>query len=476
MCEDQYLPNEFNYIIYQASSGGLSCPDSDARISWYNISGFPTLQFDGGWYQEVGAAASVVDGVHYMEVIDSHRDVSAPLAVIVSDYSFEGAAFAEVTVKMFDDINPSNHKIRVAVIENNLAYGGTVYQATCRDIIGDVPLTVSANGEEQIENFSIPMNGSWNVNELKIIAFVQNDGNKYIVNSGNSDVGEYAAVASVDGPRQVIADGAQVTFDNTNIINIGLESDTFDVSVDTSALPDGWAAHLSYDGGEYQTFPVTLDPYDMATFNVVMDTGEVGSGRVVVNIASQGGGEIIESLDFVALAGGTDLLIISDDAGAGHAYDVYGPAVGATGKSYAIWDNSLAQVSEFDLEPYEGVIWQSGNNQSTLNSDDRDALNAYLADGGALILAGNDILESLYIQGGSARLWYQLKLRINYSAGTSGDLNVNGVLDDPIGDGLAFTLTGGDPDVMTLFSGQPVWATFEYGNGAIAGARTEYGG
>ena len=59
--------------------------------------------------------------------------------------------------------------------------------------------------------------------------------------------------------------------------------------MDTSYLPDGWAAHLLYDGSEYQAFPMTLDSFVSGTFNLVMDTGTVGSGRAVVNIYSQGG-------------------------------------------------------------------------------------------------------------------------------------------------------------------------------------------
>ena len=83
MCEDHYLPNEFNYIIYQASSGGISCPESDARIAYYAITGYPTLKFDGNWDTQVGAAEDHVNGQLYMSIIDDHRLTEAPLAVIV---------------------------------------------------------------------------------------------------------------------------------------------------------------------------------------------------------------------------------------------------------------------------------------------------------------------------------------------------------------------------------------------------------
>ncbi|MBD3221550.1 Omp28-related outer membrane protein [bacterium] len=479
MCEDQLLPNEFNYIQYEASSGGLSCPESDDRHSYYadNGTGIPDTRFDGSWQDLVGAPESYATGEYFLDLIDQRRQTTSPIAVIVSDFSYEEpGAFAEVTIKAFGDIDPANHYIRVAVVEDGLNYGGSIYDNVCRDMYPSstgTPLTVSTAGDEQIINVDMAIQAGWNPNNLQIIAFVQNDGNKEVIQSGNSFVGEYAAVAGVSGPQQVIADGGQVVFDPTNLINIGLNTDTFDVSIDTSNLPEGWDANLSYEGSDYQTFSVTLDAYDSASFNVVMDTGTVGSGRVVVDIYSQGAGEIVESLDFVGLAGGTDFLLVADD-GNEAAYDVYAPALDATGKSYAIWDRGLAAVAGEDLMDYDAVIWETGLNGDVLGGDDRDALDMYLDGPGRLILAGDDLLESLYSQGGSARLWYQLKLRLNYGGATSNSLDVVGLAGDPIGDGISFTLTGGDPDQPALISGQPVEVSCEYGDGDPAVVRTTY--
>jgi len=476
VCEDHYLPNEFNYIIYQASSGGISCPDSDARISYYAISGFPGLKFDGNWFTQSGAAEAHADGTFYMSKIDQRRaESTSPMAVFVKDYDLEGASpFVEVGVKLFADFNPANHKVRVAIIENDLSYGGTVYQHTCRDVLPDQTLTISTSGEEQLFNIPITVGAGWNTNNVVLIAFVQNDTNKYVENSGSSLVGEYAAVAGVDGPQQVIADGGQVTFADASIINVGLNTDTFDVTIDTSYLPDGWDASLLYDGATVGDFSVNLDPYGSAGFNVVMDTGTVGTGRVIVNIASQGAGEIIETLEFVALAGGTDFLVVADDGGAGAGFSTYGPAIAAAGKTYAVWNLDFAAISGDDLLAYDAIIWETGANSDCMDAADRAALDAYLAADKPLILAGEDLLESLFNQGGSARLWYQLKLRFNTAGASSSELHITGVAGDPIGDGVDFTLTGGDPDLPVLINGQPVEVSCEYDGVSPAVLRTSY--
>jgi len=477
VCEDHYLPNEFNYISYEASSGGLSCPDSDARMNYYGMSGIPDLRFDGNWHIQVGAPESDANGQAYIAIIDSHRAVEAPLAVVVSDYSYEiGSAFVEVKVKMFADIgSPANHYIRVAVIEDNLVYNGVTYDNTCRDVLPQQALTISAPGEEQIVNLPIPMSAAWHPEDLMLIAFVQRDTDRYIINSGNSKVGEYAAIAGATGPQQVMADGGQIVFDETTVLNIGLLTDTFDISIDTSNLRGGWGAQLLRDGSETSTFSVTLAPFESASFNVVMDTGTTGSGSVAVNVYSQGAGENVQTLIFAGIAGGTDLLVVADDDGSGLGYTAYGPSLAAAGATYSVWERSLAPITGSDLLAYDAVIWESGAKSNSMLAADRSAIDAYLAAGGRLILAGEDLLQGAVANGGSA--WIQLKLRLSYGSGDSGNLQVNGVAGDPIGDGQSFTLTGGDPDQVNLITGQPVEACYRFGNPATtpAGTRTTYG-
>ncbi len=415
VCENEFHPSQFNWLVYKASSGGLSCPDSDARIAYYSVSGYPTAKFDGTT-TVVGAPADAIDGRYYRPIINAGNAQSVPLALAISDYGFEmGSAFAEVKLRLFGDLdNITNSFVRIAVVENNLVHSGTTYHNVLRDMLPNQPLTISQNGQEQTVNVAIPMNAAWNVNNLWLIAFVQRDGDRYIFNSTSSKVGEFAVMAGVDGPRQVIADGESVTFGEVTMLNVGFSADVFDVSLDTSALPAGWSAYMTYGGQDLTEFQVSLEPFDAAQLTVTMLTGESGSGRVAVNMFSQGAGSVVESIDFVALAGGTDLLVIADDAGAGHAYTSYAPALDTTGKTYAIWDRSLAPVTAAALSGYQAVVWTCGSNDAALPLADRQAIDSYLFAGGRLILAGEDIMQSLFTQGGTARIWYELRLRFMY--------------------------------------------------------------
>ncbi len=119
MCASLYYPIQFNYITYEASSGGLSVPESDQRIAYYAISGFPTLKFDG-YTTVVGAGASAADGSEYIPIIETHFLNTTPVEVRVTDYSFTpGSSFVDVKVKLYGNLaNIANTYIRVALVEN----------------------------------------------------------------------------------------------------------------------------------------------------------------------------------------------------------------------------------------------------------------------------------------------------------------------------------------------------------------------
>ena len=105
---DRYDSVEFDGVEMMASSGGLSCPDSDARISYYQISGFPTLKFNGGntifgYYTQAGIQLK-----EDQRVVDVVRDIAGKLKgddnitwFSVSAENFESihnhSAFAHIT-------------------------------------------------------------------------------------------------------------------------------------------------------------------------------------------------------------------------------------------------------------------------------------------------------------------------------------------------------------------------------------------
>jgi len=289
-------------------------------------------------------------------------------------------------------------------------------------------------------------------------------------------VAAHEAVVRVTGDQQVLAAAAEVVFGDIAITHLGSEVETFDLTLDTALLPPGWSAWFLHEGGAHPVLSVLLAPGETALVNVVMAVGDSGSGQVTAAVTREGDGrETIATENFAALVGGTEILVVADDGDAGLGYSLYGPAVASTGRSWSVWDRGHGEIPAGVLTGFDAVVWETGRWANVLDAADRAVLDEYLALDRPLLLAGDDILESLYDQGGAARLWYQLKMRLGYASGTSDDLTVAGV-PGTFGDGLAFALAGGDPDQLALLAGQPVQVAFTFGDGDPAATRTDYSG
>jgi hypothetical protein len=488
VCAGLYHPSQYNYITYEDASGGLNNADAQARIAYYGISGFPTLKFDG-YTTVVGAGPDAATGAAYSAIIQNHRLTTTPVAVAVTGWSFDaGSAFADVKVKLFGNLaSAANTRVRVALVENHLSYGGhSHYNRVLRDMFPDAvgtALTIQNTGEEQLLHLPFTWDAGWNPAECLIIAWVQRDSDKFIYNSSNSSVGEFAVMAAVDGAQQAIAQpGNPIVFGQTNIMNVGTEADTYDLTLDTSNLPAGWDAHFTFNGVDGTSATTTLDPFTSTSLVVTMNPGVTGSGFARLTVFSQGGGEVVATLDFAGLAGGTDVLVIADDGAQNYAYDYFGPALTSTGRSFAVWDRDLSTVTGATLVGYDAVIWLCGGSNPGLIPADRTAIDGYLASGGHLLLTGQDIAQDLQDEGGAARVWFQLKTRCRYLPSGISTMSINGVAGDPISDGMSFQIAGGDgannqtdPDAIDVLTADAI-PVFRYDSGSLVGSRVEVDG
>jgi hypothetical protein len=466
-----------------ASSGGLSCPDSDARMTYYNMSGIPDVVFDG-LVHEVGAGSGHVDGTIYASIIDNRLQVTSPLEVRILDYDYAmGAAFVTVEVEIYEDMPSIDETyIRVGVCEDGLVYSGTTYHNTLRDMLTDTPLTVDEVGEVQQITLPMTVDPSWDPEELWVWAIVQRDSDKAVHNAVCSKTPrDFAVSVGVEGVRQAILEGPY-TFGNTTVTNVGLQTDTFDLGVDVSSLPEGWSSHFTIDGVDYTETSVSLAPQESVLLNVTLVPNEnPGSGTAYLTLHPQSGAYPDRAVGFAGLTSGTDLLVVADDGGAGYAYDYYAPAISTTGKSFAVWDRGFSPLSAADMSAYEAVIWFSTLEDANIYESDRAEIEAYLQGGGNLFLTGQNVAESIKDSGGI--MWIINVLKSTYQFWLTGGDAASGVPGDEISDGLELDLVGGDgagnlhaPDVLAP-NGEFSTKIFDYaGTANGCGNRVEYDG
>jgi hypothetical protein len=487
VCAGLYTPRQFNYITYEASSGGLNVPEATTRLSYYGISALPTLKWDG--YETVeGAGSGAANGSQYIPIIEAHFLNTTPVEVLVTDYDFTpGSAFVDVKVKLYGDLATiANTKIRVALVEDHLTYGGaSYYNRILRDMFPDAvgtALTIQNTGQEQTLHVPFTIAAGWDPADLLIIAWVQRDSDKFIYNSGNSNVLPFAANLTTAGGQQRINTNGSLVFGSTTVTNMGMENDVYDITLDTSALPAGWSAFFTYNGADVTSVTVPLNSFSSANLVVTINATSPAEGHVTLNVFSQGSQANVATADFLSVPGGRQVLLVADDGATTYAETFVKPSILADGRTVAVWDRAFTAVDATTLSAFDAVIWVCGSQNRGLEANDRTALDTYLANSGRIVITGQDVAGDLASEGVAAYNWFVATTHCRVLGTNSNNWTIDGVAGDPIGDGLSFAISGGDgannqtdPDRIDL-NDAIAMPVFRFGTGTLAGSRVEVNG
>ena len=442
---DLYDSIEFDTVTYMGTSGGLGNADSDARMSYYGISGLPTCVF-GGTTLLVGAGDDTANGSVYDPVVEGMLDDATAFQLTITDFVFDLMnSSVSVDIELVQDIaNDGQYVLRIALLEDDCIYSSTYYDNVLRDMLPETAVTIAATGESQQVSQNFPIQGGWNLENLRLIVFVQHNGTKVVNQMCNTQpTPAYSLRYYALGTRTLITEGSH-TFDQCALFNTGTETDTYTVSLDMSDLPPDWSAGFSYEGDDYSSTMITLAPGEQAQFLVTIDAASAGEGAATLVFHSQSGEANDRRLVYKVITADTQILLVDDDGAFDYETEYFAPALEATGRSFATWDRNAATVSGTTLSNFDIVVWQCGWAFPTVDAEDRAALAEYLDGGGSLFLTGQDIGWEMNSEGGDAIAWYHDYLHTNYVNDDTNDFTLEGVADDPVSDGISLTISGGD--------------------------------
>jgi len=169
----------------------VATEETVARIHWYTDStGVPEGQhpiviFDGDHTRPVIGAESVSSAAaDYRIEIDHRRTFERRLTVVVSGEIAAVRADITVKVRVEDALPAGDYVLRTVVIEDDVEASGHVFGFVARDILDDEPLAVSAVGDSAVVEMSFAVDPSWDVDDMDVIAFVQDDSTKEILQGG----------------------------------------------------------------------------------------------------------------------------------------------------------------------------------------------------------------------------------------------------------------------------------------------------
>jgi hypothetical protein len=164
-------------------SDPFATPETVARIDWYmgeSWAAWPHVKFDGtlvvtGQEHSSPAAAAAA----YSQRIDARKAVGSPVSMRIAGSL--GSGSVTVTVKVREALATTANVLRVVVVEDDAVASSVEYDFVARDLLDDEPLSVAAVGDSAVVTRSITVAPAWNESKLDVIAFVQDDLTKEVL-------------------------------------------------------------------------------------------------------------------------------------------------------------------------------------------------------------------------------------------------------------------------------------------------------
>ena len=154
-----------------------------ARIDWYmgaSWASWPNVIFDGAG-EVLGAESAAAAAAAYRAQIDARKAVGSPVSMRIA--GSPGSGSVTVTVKVREALTTTANVLRVVVVEDDLIAAAHEYDFVARDLLDEEPLSVAAVGDSAVVTRSVVVAPEWNQSNLDVIAFVQDDLTKEVLQS-----------------------------------------------------------------------------------------------------------------------------------------------------------------------------------------------------------------------------------------------------------------------------------------------------
>ena len=181
---------------------------SNARNSYYGISGYPTAFFEGTG-SLVGGAGCPNGNVYtsYLGLYNAAYPVLSPLTIDISGTNTGDTYNITLSIHKLNTISASDLKVHLVLTESNIATApwpgaGCMNEVdhVMRTMVPDengTPLSF-ATGDFQFINLTFQKESSWVAGECELVAFVQANGSKTIYNCMKVDLNALPLPMSVD--------------------------------------------------------------------------------------------------------------------------------------------------------------------------------------------------------------------------------------------------------------------------------------
>lgn len=291
--------------------------ENGARTSFYGVNSVPHVIMMGNQKKGQPSAFTQFD-------IDNEINKGSPVKITVSDTKVGTTHTAVVTVSSWATPPSGSYTLRTAIVENPITYTnapGTngeklfpnVFRKMLPNTTGD-PITLPSAGNSVSYTYTYTENAAWVMNNIHLVAFVQENSTKEILNSGSTK--DPVVNGSVTPPTVMVKQGTS-SF-NITTTNFGTASETFVYTLAATA-PANWSSNFVINSNTYTTsLPCTLTVTAGQVIPVAINVtaGSTPSvGKFVLTMTSTTNNSSMSATVYV-ISGITDL-VVSNAAGKG---------------------------------------------------------------------------------------------------------------------------------------------------------------
>lgn len=377
---------------------------SDERVNYYNVTGVPDA-FLLGVNKSSPATVTQAD-------VDAITVQTSPLKIRVSDVDNGTDHTVTVTVESWGTPpTGSNWKLRTAIVERNIDYGSppgtngeTHFPNVMRKMLpstsGD-PITFASQGNSVSFTYSYTEDAVWDMSEIAVVAFVQNDDDHAIANCGTS----FDPDASIADPvilTHAGSVGSASSFD-VNCSNNGTGPVNFSFVL-TNNAPGDWTSNFVVNAITYPTsatISVGAGSNITATINVTPgSSAAIGTYTLTITNLDQPSQDPVTKSVYV-FSGITDLVVNGVGAqgdGTGVTPDAWqdnfvNGLMNAQCASYGVIGGSIASraSTENSLTGVQDIYYNVGWSFPAFTDDWVASLSSLMDNGVNLFISGQDI-------------------------------------------------------------------------------------
>jgi hypothetical protein len=238
---------------------------SNARNSFYGISGYPTAFFDG-LNPTVGGSSSSSMYSSYLPKVNARLAVPSHFSISAVGNSTGNQYTVLVTVSKPEADTNTNVKLHAVLTETNIPqvwFNQTTVDNVNRLMVPDQNGTVInlGTGEQTTANLNFTVQPSWNLANCEMVFFLQNMTTKEILQGVKYSlaalVGAYpVSHETLDFPNMYVTGSATIP---VTIVNFGSTTATGTISIDNPAFSSSISA-FSIPATQSQEFTVAFTP------------------------------------------------------------------------------------------------------------------------------------------------------------------------------------------------------------------------